>query len=203
MVATTRRSQGQVAKPPATSSAPLDADEALCSLPRADAIAASRLVYAAVSIDYFAVGMMRTLLPYFGQQLGGYARVAAPVPAAPHARTRRRPSLLYRARARGSAPLANVACVRPRASASPRSTPFTQGLLEALYGAGQVVGSLVLGRWSDGRGRKPGLAVSFGGSALGYALVAIAVSGVAGERSLWLLLLSRLPVGARERWARA
>ena len=48
-----------------------DADEALCSLAPRAAVAASRLVYAAVAIDYFAVGMMRTLLPYFGQQLGG------------------------------------------------------------------------------------------------------------------------------------
>lgn len=107
---------------------------------------AQNLVYAAVAVDYFAVGMMRTLLPFYGQQLGG--------------------------------------------------SPLTQGALEALYGTGQVIGSLALGRYSDGRGRKAGLAVSFGGSALGYALVAASASGWAGSHSLTLLLLSRVPVRA-------
>jgi MFS family permease len=106
---------------------------------------ASRIVLAAVAVDYLAVGMMRTLLPFYGKQLGG--------------------------------------------------TPFTQGALEALYGAGQVLGSVVLGQWSDGRGRKAGLQVSFGGSAIGYALIAVAISGIAGDLSLALLLASRVPVG--------
>jgi len=109
------------------------------------AATATRLIYAAVCVDYFAVGMMRTLLPFYGKQLGG--------------------------------------------------TPVTQGALEALYGAGQVVGSVILGKWSDQQGRKAGLAVSFAGSAIGYALVAVSVSGVAGEYSLPLLLCSRVPVG--------
>jgi DHA1 family tetracycline resistance protein-like MFS transporter len=113
---------------------------------KSGAASATRLIYAAVCVDYFAVGMMRTLLPFYGKQLGG--------------------------------------------------TPFTQGALEALYGAGQVVGSVILGRWSDQQGRKAGLAVSFAGSAIGYALVALSVSGVAGESfSLPLLLCSRVPVG--------
>jgi len=104
------------------------------------------IVYAAVALDYFAVGMMRTLLPFYAQQLGGSALV--------------------------------------------------QGALEALCGMGQFLGSVLLGRMSDGRGRKAGLAISFGGSALGYALVAASIAGVGGERySLPLLLLSRVPVG--------
>ena len=63
--------------------------------------------------------------------------------------------------------------------------------LEALYGVGQVVGALLLGRLSDRRGRKAVLLVSFAGSAIGYAGAAVAM----GTKSATLLLLSRLPVG--------
>lgn len=112
-------------------------------------LSSQSLVYAAVAVDYFAVGMMRTLMPFYSQQLGG--------------------------------------------------SPLTQGALEALYGAGQVLGSLGLGRYSDARGRKAGLAVSFGGSAVGYAMVCVSMSGAAGRHALSLLLLSRVPVSATRR----
>lgn len=63
--------------------------------------------------------------------------------------------------------------------------------LEALYGAGQVLGALVMGRLSDRRGRKSVLLLSFLGSATG--------NGIAALASLWgsstLLFLSRVPVG--------
>lgn len=65
------------------------------------------------------------------------------------------------------------------------------GALETLYGVGQVVGALLLGRLSDRRGRKAVLLVSFAGSAIGYAGAAVAV----GIKAAPLLLLSRLPVG--------
>ena len=65
------------------------------------------------------------------------------------------------------------------------------GALETVYGIGQVVGSLLMGRLSDKRGRRTVLSVSFFGSCLGYLTVALGVL----EGSSRLLLLSRLPVG--------
>ncbi|KAL1511714.1 hypothetical protein AB1Y20_005002 [Prymnesium parvum] len=65
------------------------------------------------------------------------------------------------------------------------------GALEALYGAGQVGGALLLGSVSDARGRKPVLLASVLGSVIGYAMAGLAV----GMGSTSLLLLSRLPVG--------
>ena len=65
------------------------------------------------------------------------------------------------------------------------------GALETIYGLGQVIGALLLGKLSDRRGRKVVLLLSFAGSAVGYGMAAFAVS--TGSASL--LLLSRLPVG--------
>ena len=65
------------------------------------------------------------------------------------------------------------------------------GALETIYGLGQIIGALLLGKLSDRRGRKVVLLMSFAGSAVGYGMAAIAVS--TGSASL--LLLSRLPVG--------
>ena len=65
------------------------------------------------------------------------------------------------------------------------------GALETVYGLGQVVGALLLGKLSDRHGRKVVLLLSFSGSAIGYGMAAFAVS--TGSASL--LLLSRLPVG--------
>ena len=65
------------------------------------------------------------------------------------------------------------------------------GALETVYGIGQVIGALLLGKLSDRRGRKVVLLLSFAGSALGYGTAAFAVA--TGSSSL--LLLSRLPVG--------
>lgn len=63
--------------------------------------------------------------------------------------------------------------------------------LEAFYGIGQVLGAVILGRWSDSRGRKAVLILSFAGSTVGYLLAATSV--LLGAPAL--LLLSRLPVG--------
>ena len=63
------------------------------------------------------------------------------------------------------------------------------GALEALYGIGQVVGALLLGRLSDRRGRKAVLLVSFAGSAVGYAGAAVAVGCVPFAASLATLSL--------------
>ena len=65
------------------------------------------------------------------------------------------------------------------------------GALETIYGLGQVIGALLLGKLSDRRGRKVVLLLSFAGSAVGYGMAAFAIS--TGSASL--LLLSRLPVG--------
>ena len=65
------------------------------------------------------------------------------------------------------------------------------GALEALYGAGQIGGALLLGRMSDKRGRKAVLLASLLGSIIGYSMSGVAV----GAGSATLLLLRRLPVG--------
>ena len=65
------------------------------------------------------------------------------------------------------------------------------GALETIYGLGQIIGALLLGKLSDRSGRKIVLLLSFAGSAVGYGMAAFAVS--TGSASL--LLLSRLPVG--------
>ena len=63
--------------------------------------------------------------------------------------------------------------------------------LETIYGVGQIVGALMLGKLSDTRGRKHVLLLSLLGSIVGYSLAGVAV----GAGSASLLLLSRLPVG--------
>lgn len=65
------------------------------------------------------------------------------------------------------------------------------GALETAYGAGQVVGALVLPSLSDTWGRRNVLLTSFAGSAIGYAM-AMAARAL---NSPSLLLFSRLPVG--------
>ena len=59
------------------------------------------------------------------------------------------------------------------------------GALETIYGLGQVIGALLLGKLSDRRGRKVVLLLSFAGSAVGYGMAAFAVS--TGSASLLLL----------------
>ncbi len=67
------------------------------------------------------------------------------------------------------------------------------GLLQATYGLAQLIGANVLGGLSDTAGRRTMLLLSTVGGAIGYALLALAVSPSYG--SLPLLLLSRLPIG--------
>ena len=91
-----------------------------------------------VVADYVAVGMMRTVLPFYAKKLGGGAVLI--------------------------------------------------GSLEALYGVGQVIGALTLGRLSDKKGRRFVLAISFFGSIIGYTMAGFATTPA-------MLLASRLPVG--------
>jgi MFS family permease len=93
---------------------------------------------ACVICDYVAVGMMRTVLPFYARKMGGGA--------------------------------------------------FLVSSLEAVYGVGQVIGALTLGRLSDRLGRRFVLAVSFAGSIIGYSIAGLATSPA-------MLLASRLPVG--------
>ena len=62
------------------------------------------------------------------------------------------------------------------------------GSLETAYGAGQMVGAVVMGRLSDLQGRRTVLLLSFAGASCGYSLAAVATTPA-------LLLLSRAPVG--------
>lgn len=91
-----------------------------------------------VVADYVAVGMMRTVLPFYAKKLGGGAVLI--------------------------------------------------GSLEAVYGVGQVIGALTLGRLSDKKGRRFVLAISFFGSIIGYTMAGFATTPA-------MLLASRLPVG--------
>ena len=62
------------------------------------------------------------------------------------------------------------------------------GSLETAYGAGQMLGAVVMGRLSDLQGRRMVLLLSFTGAACGYSLTAVATTPA-------LLLVSRVPVG--------
>jgi MFS family permease len=96
------------------------------------------VAFACVIADYIAVGMMRTVLPFYARKLGGGA--------------------------------------------------FLVSSLEAVYGVGQVIGALTLGRLSDRLGRRFVLAISFAGSIIGYSIAGLATTPM-------MLLVSRLPVG--------
>eukprot|EP01119_Soliformovum_irregulare_P008161 TRINITY_DN2111_c0_g1_i1.p1 TRINITY_DN2111_c0_g1~~TRINITY_DN2111_c0_g1_i1.p1 ORF type:complete len:397 (-),score=44.90 TRINITY_DN2111_c0_g1_i1:5-1072(-) len=65
---------------------------------------------------------------------------------------------------------------------------MTYGLLSTIYGLAQLIGSPIMGRLSDERGRKYVLLISFIGSCFGYL-------GLALSSNLWMLFLSRIPVG--------
>ncbi len=65
------------------------------------------------------------------------------------------------------------------------------GLVGTLYGISQLLGSNFLGSWSDTRGRRVVLQLSFLGGAIGYFMIYVAM----WKESLTLLLISRIPVG--------
>eukprot|EP00939_MAST-03C_sp_MAST-3C-sp1_P002634 g2634.t1 len=69
--------------------------------------------------------------------------------------------------------------------------PAYVGAIGTIYGVAQLVGANILGPLSDSFGRKIVLRISFVGGACGYFLVYVATRW----GSLWLLLLSRVPVG--------
>lgn len=66
-----------------------------------------------------------------------------------------------------------------------RASPFMIGLLMASYSLFQFLAAPVLGQLSDKYGRKPILAISLFGSALGYFLIAVA-------NNIWLIFVSRI-----------
>uniref|UniRef100_A0A7S4QTZ9 Major facilitator superfamily (MFS) profile domain-containing protein n=1 Tax=Alexandrium monilatum TaxID=311494 RepID=A0A7S4QTZ9_9DINO len=68
------------------------------------------------------------------------------------------------------------------------------GSFESAYGAGQIIGSLVLPHRSDSKGRRSTLQLSCLGTALGYGMSAWAVGSTAG-RTEWPLLASRVMTG--------
>ena len=65
------------------------------------------------------------------------------------------------------------------------------GVLGASYFASAAVGALVVGRWMDRVGRKPGLAVGYVAIAVG----ALASAGAVERRSALLLVLAAVPFG--------
>jgi MFS family permease len=65
------------------------------------------------------------------------------------------------------------------------------GVLAASYFASAAVGALIVGRWMDRVGRKPGLAVGYVAIALG----ALASAGAVERRSALLLVLAAVPFG--------
>ena len=65
------------------------------------------------------------------------------------------------------------------------------GVLAASYFASAAVGALVVGRWMDRVGRKPGLAVGYVAIAVG----ALASAGAVERRSALLLVLAAVPFG--------
>ncbi len=66
-----------------------------------------------------------------------------------------------------------------------QASPFVIGLLMASYSLFQFLAAPILGQLSDKYGRKPVLAISLLGSALGYFLIAVA-------NNLWLIFVSRI-----------
>ena len=68
------------------------------------------------------------------------------------------------------------------------------GIIMASFSAMQFLFAPIWGRWSDKVGRRPVLLISNLGSALSYALFAIA-SGMQGNTALWMLLASRIFAG--------
>lgn len=66
-----------------------------------------------------------------------------------------------------------------------QASPFVIGLSMASYSLFQFLASPILGRLSDKYGRKPILALSLFGSALGYFLIAIA-------NNIWVIFASRI-----------
>jgi MFS family permease len=65
------------------------------------------------------------------------------------------------------------------------------GVLAASYFASAAVGALIVGRWMDRVGRKPGLAVGYVAIAIG----ALASAGAVERRSALLLVLAAVPFG--------
>jgi MFS family permease len=65
------------------------------------------------------------------------------------------------------------------------------GVLAASYFASAAVGALIVGRWMDRVGRKPGLAVGYVAIAVG----ALASAGAVERRSALLLVLAAVPFG--------
>ncbi len=68
------------------------------------------------------------------------------------------------------------------------------GVIMASFSAMQFLFAPAWGRWSDRVGRRPVLLISNFGSAVSYALFAVA-SGLKGDTALWLLLVSRIFAG--------
>jgi len=68
------------------------------------------------------------------------------------------------------------------------------GVVMASFSAMQFVFAPLWGRWSDKVGRRPVLLISNFGSAVSYALFAVA-SGLKGDPGLWVLLASRIFAG--------
>ncbi|MBI5775371.1 MAG: MFS transporter [Verrucomicrobia bacterium] len=71
---------------------------------------------------------------------------------------------------------------------------FTVGVIMASFSAMQFLFAPLWGRWSDKVGRRPVLLISNAGSAISYALFAVA-SGLKGDMGLWMLLASRIFAG--------
>jgi MFS family permease len=65
------------------------------------------------------------------------------------------------------------------------------GVLAASYFASAAVGALIVGRWMDRVGRKPGLAVGY----IAIAVGALASAGAVERRSALLLVLAAVPFG--------
>jgi MFS family permease len=68
------------------------------------------------------------------------------------------------------------------------------GVIMASFSAMQFLFAPAWGRWSDRVGRRPVLLISNFGSAVSYALFAVA-SGMKGDAALWLLMASRVFAG--------
>ncbi len=68
------------------------------------------------------------------------------------------------------------------------------GVIMASFSAMQFLFAPIWGKWSDKVGRRPVLLISNFGSAVSYALFAVA-SGLKGETALWMLLASRVFAG--------
>src|SRR5687768_9172442 len=65
------------------------------------------------------------------------------------------------------------------------------GILAASYFASAAVGALIVGRWMDRVGRKPGLAVGY----IAIAVGALASAAAVERRSALLLVLAAVPFG--------